>query len=166
MRKIALIFSVLIICLAFCSCSEKAPANGEMTAVKDEGGMITGYERKYYNDDGKITRWDIYDADEVYQKYVVYTYDSDGRLTQETTYRADGIGDFYYTYVYDTDGNLTEKGYYTQSKGAVRTLYDKSGNECERYEYDETDQLISHKLLKDGDWIDATEPSTELLPTE
>ena len=73
-----------------CSCSGKKP-DGDMTPVKDDSGNITGYERRYHNDNGDITRWDIYDADQVYQSYVLYEYDNHNRLISEITYLANGI---------------------------------------------------------------------------
>ena len=146
--------------LLFCGCSgETSGQDGVMTAVRNESGTVTGYQTVYHNDNGDLSRVDFYDADQVYDHFVVYEYDSQNRLIQETTYRADGIGDFYYTYVYDDGGVLTEKGYFTMSDGAVRTLLGPDGSETERYTYDSADTLIRHEIFTDGAW-------TEIPPEE
>ena len=151
----ALCFVVLsVFALASCSSDDPAQYDGVMTEVKDSAGQITGYERRYHNDNGDITRLDVYDADEVYQSFVIYEYDDSYRLTKETTYRADGIGEFYYTYTYDDDGNLYEKGWYSAKDGATRTLYDADGSEVEKYTYNSDDILTNHEVLENGEWVE------------
>ena len=154
MRRSAVFLCAVLIAfttLLLCSCSGEKP-DGEMTAVKDDSGNITGYERRYHNDNGDITRWDIYDADEVYQSYVLYEYDNNNRLISEITYHANGIGDHGIDYDYDDDGNLTQKLEFSAKGGATRTLYDKDGNKTEIYEYDDTDTLTEHKVYGNGEW--------------
>lgn len=164
MRKIVLLVSALLICLVLCSCGEneskQAPTipNGELVPVTNDSGDILAYERRYLDDNGNVTRWDIYNADQEYQRYMLYEYNSNGKLTKESSYRADGIGEYYYTYEYDENGTLREKGYFTQSEGATRTLYDVNGFEVERYVYDKADNLTSHTVKENGKWINVTEP--------
>lgn len=154
--------SVFLLCvLMFTACGSEPAVDGAMTPVKDSDGRITGYERRYHNDNGDITRWDVYTADEVYDHYVLYEYDDDGRLIQETTYKANGIGDYYDAYEYDDDGNLSAKTHYTAYDGGVLTRYDADGNETERLTYDNDDQLIKYEILTDGVWVEATEGATE-----
>lgn len=154
MRKAAVFLCAVLTILsvlALCSCSGEKP-DGAMTAVKDDSGKITGYERRYHNDNGDITRWDIYDADEVYQSYVLYEYDNRNRLIKETAYLANGIGDHGTTYDYDDDDNLVQKLEFSAKNGAARTLYDKEGNATDIYEYDVTDTLTVHKVYENGEW--------------
>ena len=164
MRRLVLLISICLICLVFCSCGEsesKAPTivSGEMTAVTNDSGKILGYECKYLDDEGRVTRWDIYNADQVYQKYLLYEYNDDGKLLKETSYRADGIGEYYYTYEYDENGTLREKGYYTQSDGSNISIFDENGFEVEKYVYDKEDKLTSHTVKVNGVWVAATEPA-------
>lgn len=152
MRKtVAFLCAVLIALTMLCSCSGKKP-DGDMTPVKDDSGNITGYERRYHNDNGDITRWDIYDADQVYQSYVLYEYDNHNRLISEITYLANGIGDHGIDYDYDDDGNLIQKLEFSAKGGSTRTLYDKAGNMTDVYEYDDTDKLTEHKVYENGSW--------------
>ena len=157
------LFLLLIMLFSLCGCSDNADqsAEGVLTEVKDGSGNITGYERRYHNDNGDITRLDVYDADEVYEYFVLYEYDDSNRLIQETRYRADGIGEYYYTYEYDDDGNITEKGYFSATDGAELTLYDAEGNETERYIYDNTDTLTKHEVLENGQWVEASEEAAD-----
>lgn len=171
MKKIVLLISICLICLIFCSCGEKSTAeptipNGELVPVTNDSGKILGYERRYLNDDGKVTRWDIYNADQEYQRYMLYEYNDEGKTVKESSYRADGIGEYYYTYDYYASGVIKEKGYYTQSEGAKRTIYDEKGSEIERYVYDEEDNLTSHTVLVNGTWVNATEPAETQAQTE
>lgn len=168
MRRLAALLVCLCLlvslCLAACGDDDSGDSNGLYVPVKDSSGNITGYERRYYNDNGDITRWDVYDSNEVYDHYVLYEYDSSNRLIQETTYRADGIGDFYYTYLYNDDDVVIEKGYYTMKDGAQVTLYSDDGTESERYTYDNTDTLTLYEVYENGTWTEApipTESETE-----
>ena len=74
------IITLLSVCLLFSflltACGSESVIDGEMTPVKDDSGNITGYERKYHNDNGDITRWDVYDADEKYDHYILYEYNN------------------------------------------------------------------------------------------
>ena len=153
----ALCLCLMLFCVvSLCACDGNSQSvDGAMTPVKDSSGNITGYERKYHNDNGDVTRWDIYDANQEYQSFVIYEYDDGNRLTKEAYYRADGIGEYYYSYVYDDDGDLYEKGYFSSTEGATRTLFDKDGKEIERYIYDETDALSKHEVMENGKWTEA-----------
>ncbi len=151
-RLLTIVCSFLICMFLLTACGEEPPVDGALTEVKDANGTVTGYERRYHNDNGDITRLDVYDANEEYLSYVLYDYDSDNRLLQETHYRADGIGDYYYAYVYDEDSNIIEKGWYSMTNGATRTLLDSDGNEVERYTYDDTDTLVKHEVKSGGQW--------------
>lgn len=166
-RRIAVLLLPLLLCLlCACNSADAQPSeDGAITEVRNERGVITGYERRYHNTEGDISRLDVYDADKNYDHFVLYDYDENRRLLQETTYKANGIGDFYYTYTYDDNGNMLEKGHYTAYEGAQRYLYDTDGNEVERYYYDSDDVLYLHEVFQNGAWqeveIDLTEVSTE-----
>lgn len=158
---------IACICLAgafLCACAaqgDTAPtADGMLTAVTDESGKVIGYERRYHNDNGAVTRWDQYDENETYTGYVLYEYDSSDRLAKETTYSADGIGQSYYAYSYDADGRLSEKDYCTAKEGSERILY-TDGVESERLTYDREDNLIKYELYRDGSWVESTLPTEE-----
>lgn len=164
-RLIPLIVCLCLLSVLLCACEGEPapPADGALTPVTDDTGNITGYERKYHNDSGDITRWDRYDENEQYIEYVLYEYDSSGRLAQETTYAADGIGQFYYAYSYDEDGNLAEKDYCTMKEGSERTLY-VNGAESERLTFDKYDVLIKYEVSQNGAWVEADLPTE--TPTE
>ena len=164
-KLMSLMAAVVLLVLTLCACGAQEEADGALTAIKDDNGNITGYERRYHNADGYLSRWDVYDAQEVYDHFVLYDYDDNGRLIQETTYQANGIGEYYYTYAYDDDGNLTEKGYYTAYDGAEIILYDADGAEAERYIYSSNDELTAHEVFVDGAWVTATEDSAESTDT-
>ena len=143
------------------ACGESEPSeDGAYMTVKDDNGVITGYERKYHNDNGDITRWDVYDSNEQYDHYTLYEYDSDNRLAKETYYRADGIGVYYYAYSYTEDGVLTEKDYVSAKEGSTRTIYDGEGKEKERYTYDDSDNFIKYEEYINDQWVEKE------LPTE
>lgn len=164
MRRLIAAVCICLVCLSlFSACSDNAPEteNGKLIELKDDSGAVTGYERRYYNDNGDVTRVDVYDTEDVYQSFIIYDYDDAYRLIQETHYRADGIGEYYYDYTYDDDGNMIEKGYFTMKDGAEVTLYDTDGNETERYTYDSDDSLSKHEVMVDGKWVEATEAETE-----
>lgn len=170
-RLLSALCLILLSVLMLSSCAEADPTaqDGVMTEVKDASGQISGYECRYHNDNGDITRLDVYDAEKVYQSFVIYEYDSKNRLIQESTYSADGLGDFYYTYDYDDDGNLIEKGWYSAKNGASITLYDADGGEYEKYVYDRNDTLTNHYVMQDGQWVEApideeeTEDEAEII---
>ena len=130
----------LAICLLLCSCSSGSAEptyDGEMTAVTDENGVVTGYERRYHNDAGSVTRLDSYDADKVYQSFVLYEYyDESGLLYTETLYKANGIAQLRYVYTYNEDGGLVEKAEEHTDGSALVTRFDGNGNETERISYD------------------------------
>ena len=80
MKRIVAILCSLALCTFFLSaCGNKA--DGAMEPVQDENGSVTGYERVYHNDNGDITRWDVYDVNQKYDHYVLYEYDSNGKMT-------------------------------------------------------------------------------------
>ena len=164
-RKLVSFISVcLLSVLLLTACSETEP-NGAYVPVKDDSGTITGYERKYYNDNGDITRWDVYTAQEEYDHYLLYEYDSDNRLAKETYYQADGIGVYYYAYSYDDNGNLAEKDYCTAKEGSERVLY-QDGTESERITFDKNDELIKYEVYQDGSWVETELETQTEEPTE
>lgn len=163
MKKLIAILCLCVCCsLFFVGCGEKT--DGSMEPIKDETGNITGYERKYHNENGDITRWDVYDVDQQYEHYILYEYNSNGLLGKETYYQADGIGVYYYAYSYDESGNMAEKDYVSAKDGSTRTLYDSDGNESERYTFDKQDQLSMYEVYQNGTWVESeppTQPETE-----
>lgn len=174
MRRILLILCVCLIAAAALSAcggsstsATEAP-DGAMTPVEDEAGNTVGYERKYHNDNGDITRWDVYDADEQYDHYILYEYDSGDRLAKETYYQANGIGAYYYAYSYTADGVLAEKDYVNAKEGSTRTLCDENGDETQRFTYDRDDQLIRYEVFENGAWTESelpTQPDETENPT-
>nr|WP_316613675.1 hypothetical protein [uncultured Ruminococcus sp.] len=159
MRKIALLLCVFALCsLLFTGCGKKA--DGELVPVKDDNGAVTGYERKYHNDNGDVTRWDVYDANQQYDHYVLYEYDSNDRLAKETYYQADGIGVYYYAYSYNSSGKPAEVDYVSAKEGSTRTLYDEDGQKKERMTYDRNDQMTKYEVYQNDTWVESA------LPTE
>ena len=159
MRKITAILLICVICSLFLTaCGEKP--DGSMEPIKDESGNITGYERKYHNENGDITRWDVYDANEQYDHYILYEYNSDNLLAKETYYEASGIGVWYYAYSYNESGNYAEVDFVSAKNGSTRTLYDTGGKENERFTYDKNDQLIKYEVYQNDSWEESE------LPTE
>lgn len=156
-------FSVLLICLCcllfLTACADESTADGAMTPIKDENGSIIGYERKYHNDNGDVTRWDVYDANEEYDHYTLYEYDSEYRIVKETYYRADGIGVYYYAYSYTDDGVIAEMDYSTAKEGSSRTIYDSDGKEKERYTYDNKDEFIKYEEYVNDQWVEKELPT-------
>ena len=164
-RVFLLIALCMVVVLLLCSCSEKKDADatetdGALTPVTDDSGNVTGYERKYHNDNGDVTRWDVYDANEQYDHYTLYEYDDEYRLLKETCYQANGIGIYYYAYSYNDDGVIMEKDYVTMKEGSERLLYDSEGKEQYRYTYDNEDQLSKYEVYRNGKWV-KEEPPTE-----
>ena len=155
---VCILLSAVMI-LPLCSCGSETAADGAYTPVKDENGSITGYERKYHNDNGDITRWDVYDANEQYDHYILYEYDSDGNLAKETYYRADGIGVYYYAYSYTDDGVLAEMDYASAKEGSTRTQYDSEGKELKRYSYDNKDEFFKYEEFINGKWVEKPIPT-------
>lgn len=163
-RIIALCCVVLSALFLFCAC-QKEVADGDLTPVKDENGTITGYERKYHNDNGGVTRWDVYDAQQQYDHYILYEYDSNDRMAKETYYQADGIGVYYYAYSYDEEGKLAEEDYVSAKNGSTRTLY-TNGEESIRYTYDAGDELVKYEEYVDGTWVEKDMPTLSDETTE
>ena len=159
-RIVLLPIFCLLFSLLLTACGSEASYDGAMTPIKDESGTVTGYERKYHNDSGDITRWDVYDADEQYDHYILYEYDSSGRLGKETYYQANGIGVYYYAYSYSDEGTIAEMDYVNAKEGSARTLYDVNGIEQYRYTYDNNDDLVQYEILENDAWVQKE------LPTE
>ena len=159
-RSIALLIVCFLFSFLLAACGSESVTDGEMTPVKDDNGNITGYERKYHNDNGDVTRWDVYDADEQYDHYILYEYDSSGLLGKKTYYRADGIGVYYYAYSYTDEGVLAEMDYASAKEGSSRTLYDDEGKESIRYSYDNNDELFKYEEFENDQWVE------KALPTE
>ena len=157
MRKL-LAFLLALCCVGFmfCSCGsgDTSPtSDGEMTAVTDEKGNITGYERRYHNADGLLSRLDVYDADKVYLSFTLYEYDDEGRLSTETEYAADGIAKSRYVYTYSDDGKLSEKAFELPSGEAEVIRYDADGEEAEKLYYDSDGKLYRSETLTDNGWV-------------
>lgn len=164
-KRLIALCCVLLSALFLLTACGKEPVDGDLTPVKDENGTITGYERKYHNDTGGVTRWDVYDADQQYDHYVLYEYDSSDRLTKETYYQADGIGVYYYEYSYDENGKLAEEDYASAKNGSTRTLYN-NGEENIRYTYDEKDELVKYEEYIGGTWVEKDLPTLSGETTE
>ena len=82
-RLIAIIVSLLLISAVLCSCNNGSSAEtgiGGLTQLKNDNGDLTGYERRSYNDNGDVTRLDVYDTDQTYLYYILYEYDDDNRI--------------------------------------------------------------------------------------
>lgn len=158
MRKIVFILCLCFVCSFFLvACGEKP--DGSLEPIKDDAGAITGYERKYHNDNGDITRWDFYDTNEQSDHYLLYEYDSNNRLAKETYYAASGFGVWYNAYSYYDNGNVSEKDHATAKEGSSRTLYNEDGSDKERYTYDEKDQLIKYEVYQNGTWVENELPT-------
>lgn len=153
--------------LSACSSSEDDTAeptvDGAMTPVTDAGGQVTGYERRFHNDVGAITRLDVYDADQVYQSFVLYAYDDKGLMTSETYYRADGIAERRIAYTYDDSGTLYEKALELPNGEATVERLDAQGNVIEKQYFGTDEQLAYREVLEDGEWVryDPTEAVNE-----
>ena len=124
-----------------------------MIEVRDDNGNLTGYERRSYNDNGDVTRLDVFDKDQIYLYYELYEYDENDRLYTQTRYKAEGFADYRYVYTYDDDGNLTEKAYEMTTGEAEVYRYDADGNEIERLYYDTDEQLSKREVLENGKWV-------------
>ena len=148
---------LMLMTLSLCACDsngdQKPTENGIMTEVRDDNGELTGYERRYTNDNGDITRWDVYDAEQTYLYFVLYEYDENNRLSSETKYKAEGFAVDRYVYTYDDRGNLTEKAYETPHGEAEVYRYDAKGNETERLYYGTDEKLYKREVLENGSWV-------------
>ena len=155
MRRYLLLAILLCCVLLFVSCSgDTTPtSDGIMTAVTDDKGAVTGYERRYHNADGLLSRLDVYDADKVYLNYSLYEYDDEGRLSTETYYGADGIALSRDVYTYSEDGKLYEKAHETPSGEAKVERYDADGEVVEKLYYDSDGKLYQHDKLTDSGWV-------------
>ncbi len=163
-RRIALVCCVFALCaLLLTACGKKA--DGEMAPVRDDNGAVTGYERKYHNENGDVTRWDVYDANQQYDHYILYEYDSNNRLAKETYYQADGIGVYYYAYSYHSSGKPAEKDYVSAKEGSTRTLYDEDGQEKERMTFDQNDTMTKYEVYQNNTWVESDLP-TQAAETE
>ena len=165
MKRILILVICLLCAVAFCSCDDSDEGiDGSYTAVTDDSGNITGYERVYHDDHGNVTRWDVYDSQEEYDHYLIYEYDSQNRLAKETYYDANGFGIYYFAYLYNENGKLAEKDYVTAKNGSERLLYDSEGKESERMSYDASNNLIKYEVYRDGEWV-TEDPPTEAEET-
>ncbi len=163
---ILMICPVILICCLLCSCDKgdsQSTEDGVMTEIKDDDDNLTGYERKYHNDSGDVTRWDVYDENQTYLYYVIYEYDDNHRMTSETKYKAEGFAEYRYTYTYDDNGKLSEKAYELPHGEAEVHRYDADGNEIERLYYGTDEKLNKREVLENGKWVAyaPTEASTE-----
>ena len=154
------------LCVLLCSCksADTAPTgSGALTRVTDSDGNTTGFERRYLNANGDITRWDVYDKDQVYLSYVLYAYDDADRLYSETYYLANGIAQSRTVYTYDDNGALTEKAFELPNGEATVERYDEDGNVIEKLYYGSDEKLSYREVLQNGEW--ATYPAEE-IPAE
>lgn len=159
MKKLTALLCVVLFLFSLAACSDnggkedtKSTEDGVLTEIKDDDGNLTGYERRYHNDKGDITRWDVYDANHTYLYYVLYEYDDNDRLFTETRYKAEGFAEYRYVYTYDDDGNLAEKAYEDPHGEATVTRYDADGNEIERLYYDRDEKLSKREVFENGKW--------------
>lgn len=158
MRKLLLIFALLSIVICFAACDEKKDESsvsdaGGMVEIKNDDGDLTGYERRSYNDNGDVTRLDVFDKDQNCLYYILYVYDDNNRLYTETRYKGEGFAESRYVYTYDDDGNLAEKAYELPHGEAEVYRYDTDGNEIERLYYGTDEQLTKREVLENGKWI-------------
>ena len=155
-RRISLVFALCFAALTvFCACADGSVSDtvdGAMTALTDSAGNVTGYERRYHNADGQLSRLDMYDSDKTYLNYVLYAYDDYSRLYTETYYRADGIAESRNVYTYGDDGKLSEKAVESPSGEVTVFCYDSSGEVVEKLYYDSNEKLFRHEVLSDGVW--------------
>lgn len=167
MRKLLLrlLTACILAAVLLCACGD-TETDGSLTPIKDENGSVTGYERKYHNDNGDVTRWDVYDAQEQYDHYTLYEYDSNGRLAKETYYQANGIGVWYYAYSYTEEGVLAEMDYASAKDGSTRTLYGEDGKEKYRYTFDHEDQFVKNEEFVNGEWVERELPTESAESTE
>ena len=124
-----------------------------MTAVTDDSGNVTGYERRYHNENGDISRLDRYDINKEYLSFALYEYDDNGRLFSETEYQANGIAESRTVYSYDDDGILSERAYELPNGEATVERYDADGNVVEKLCYDSDEKLFRREVLENGEWI-------------
>lgn len=148
-----LLFAGICLCMLLCACgAESGDDSGRMIPVKDSSGAVTGYERRFVNSDGNVTRLDVFDADEVYLYYVMYEYDDQNRLYSETAYEASGFARDRYIYTYSDDGSLYEKAYELPNGEATVERYDKDGAVIEKLYYGTDEQLYKREALENGEW--------------
>lgn len=156
-RQFCLAILIVFLCIFLCACdpsgSTDSTVNGAMIEVKDKDGSLSGYERRFYNDNGDVTRLDVYDADQTYLYYILYEYDDNNRLFTQTRYKSEGFAEHRYIYTYDDDGNLTEKALEHPHGEAEVWRYDADGNEVERLYYDIDEKLIKSEKLENGKWV-------------
>ncbi len=152
-----LLLSLLLSAVFLTACSsehqQQSTENGAMTEIKDDNGNLTGYERRFYDDNGNVTRLDVFDENQTYLHYDLYEYDESNRLYTETRYSAEGFGEYRYVYTYDDDGNLTEKAYELSNGEAQVFRYDPDGTEKERLYYDFDEHLVKREVFENGKWV-------------
>lgn len=158
--KKILSFLLIAVCLCvsvlLCSCSSKEvepTVDGAMTAVTDSEGNLMGYERRYHNTNGDISRLDVYDRDQTYLSFVLYGYDDNDRLSTETYYLANGIAQSRKVYSYDDDGKLSEKAFELPNGEATVERYDADGTCIEKLYYGADEMLSYREVLENGEWI-------------
>ena len=162
-RIIFLLIACLLLCAVLCACSSddaEPTENGSLTPVTDDAGKIIGYERRSYNDDGKVTRLDSYDADQNYLSYVLYSYDDAGRLYTEIYHSGEGFEKSRIVYTYVDSGRLYEKAFEYPHGEATVERYNADGKVIEKQYYDTDQHLIYTEKLENGAWVryDPTEP--------
>lgn len=153
-RLLCLLLIAVVLCTTLCACdSDESKINGAMVEVKDDDGKLSGYERRFYNDNGDVTRLDVYDSDQTYLYYMLYEYDDIDRLFTESRYSSEGFAEYRYVYSYNDNGKLSEKAIeYPHGEAEVRR-YDADGSEVERLYYGTDEKLIKTEKLENGKWV-------------
>lgn len=131
--------------------------NGLLVSYSSHGN-ITEYE---YNPDNNISAEVLHSDGETYKK-ADYIYDEKGRLSQIQYYEADGEKDFATVYEYDEQDRVIHESSDDISGRWVRYTYDDNGNisqkssgsrnnsYVETYTYDENNHIISGKGYSDS----------------
>ncbi|RMI87772.1 RHS repeat domain-containing protein [Candidatus Phytoplasma solani] len=121
-------------------------ATNNVKSVKDK--------KIYYNPDGSI------------EHYLIYEYNAQGQLIKKTFYNPDGSIDFYYIYEYNTQGQLIKKIYYNPDgsiEGYLIYEYNAQGQLIKSdgsnehyliYEYNAQGQLIKNTFYNPDGSID------------
>lgn len=106
---------------------------------------LGGTYRYSYNEDNKMTQWEMYLGGTSLVQSCNYTYNDEGQIILELGKEkifSDDLEDSWKTeYFYDTNGNLTEKKTYYYNSGTW--VY----NSANRYEFDQNNNCIQWDML-------------------
>ncbi len=152
---LSLLTAAVFCCMTACSSSDKSQSteNGVMVEVKDSNGDAVGYERRSYDDNGNMTRLDVFDTEQTCLYYDLLTYDDSNHMISETRYSGEGFAEYRYVYTYDDEDHLIEKAYELPHGEAEVTRYDSKGNEIERLFYGTDEKLSRREVLENGKWV-------------